>query len=464
MKKLYFAVTFLCFGYILNAQTLGYNDVGVLFSKENINGTARYNAMSGAFGALGGDLSAMEINPAGAAVFLKSEFAVSLNNRNTKTMAGFYGNNTQFENDFTNLSQAGGVFVFRGYGNNSEWSNIALGFNYSIANDFENFWIAEGNSGYAPLTDFYDHDPVVYVNAENQYFENFTDGKNSKYSFTFAAQNNDNLYIGAAINTYDIEYFQRTLTEEYNNDGNNNTLDVSSKQELLTYGNGVSFNFGVISKPSENVRLGLAYQSPVWYSLSEDFLEYDEDVYKNDVLFTNEYSGLNAFDYKLRTPSKLTGSFAYLFGKQGLISLDIDYKNYRNIKLSNGNFTEENQWFKNEMKDLAEVSLFEHGVVIRNIDKPTTIRIGTEWRFDNLSVRGGYHYERSTFKNALDSDNLQGFSLGAGYKFRGGKLDFAYQKSTNTAPYNFYPQSNNVDSAELDFETSKFTATLVLNL
>lgn len=445
MKKLYLAATLLCFGYILNAQTLGYNDVGVLFSKENINGTARYNAMSGAFGALGGDLSAMEINPAGAAVFLKSEFAVSLNNRNTKTMAGFYGNNTQFENDFTNLSQAGGVFVFRGYGNNSEWSNIALGFNYSIANDFENFWIAEGNSGYAPLTDFYDPE-VIYGNSEKQYFENFTDGKNSKYSFTFAAQNNDNLYIGAAINTYDVEYFQRTLTEEYNNDGNNNTLDVSSKQELLTYGNGVSFNFGVISKPSENLRLGLAYQSPVWYTLSEDFLEYDEDVFKNDVLFTNEYSGLNAFDYKLRTPSKLTGSFAYIFNDNGLISADYSYKNYSNIKLSNDNFVEENKAFDTDMESVGE------------------LRIGTEWRFDNFSVRGGYHFENSPYKSAVDSDNLEGFSLGVGYKFRGGKLDFAYQKSTNTAPYNFYPQSNDVDSAELDFETSKFTATLVLNL
>lgn len=445
MKKLYIAATLLCFGYILNAQTLGYNDLGALFSKENISGTARYNAMSGAFGALGGDLSAMEINPAGAAVFLKSEFAISLNNRNTKTMVGFYGNNTQFENDFTNLSQAGGVFVFRGYGNSSEWSNIALGFNYSIANDFENLWIAEGNSGYSPLTDFYDPD-VVYGVAENQYFENFTDGKNSKYSFTFAAQHNDNLYLGAAINTYDVEFYQRTLTEEYNNDGNNNTLDVSSQQELLTYGNGVSFNFGAILKPNENLRLGLAYQTPVWYTLSEDFVEYDEDVYKNDVLFDTEYSGLNAFDYKMRTPSKLTASFAYIFSGNGLVSVDYSLKNYSNIKLSNSDFVSENQAFKSNMENAGE------------------LRIGTEWRFDNFSVRAGYHYENSPYKSSVSSDNLGGFSLGAGYKFRGGKFDLAYQKSGNTAPYNFYPQSNDVDSAELDFDTSTFSATLVLNL
>ncbi|HEY9168026.1 MAG TPA: outer membrane protein transport protein [Lutibacter sp.] len=445
MKKLYLVITLMCFGYILKAQTLGYNDIGVLFSKENITGTARYNAMSGAFGALGGDLSAMEINPAGAAVFLTSEFAISLNNRNLKTNVGFYGNKTQFENDFTNLSQVGGVFVFRGYSSNSEWSNIALGFNYSIANDFENFWIAEGNSGFAPLTDFYDPD-VVYGLAENQYFENFTDGKNRKYSFTFAAQHKDNLFLGASITTYDVENYQRTLTEEYNNDGGGNTLDVSSRQELLTYGNGVSFNFGAILKPNENIRLGLAYQSPVWYTLSEDFVEYDENVYKNDVLYTSEYSGVNTFDYKLRTPSKVTGSFAYIFSTNGLISVDYSYKNYSNIELSDGNFIDENRAFSTNLEGVGE------------------LRLGTEWRFDNFSFRGGYHYENSPYKNAISSDNLEGFSLGAGYKFRGGKFDIAYQNSSKTAPYNFYPQSNQVDSAELNFDTSIFTATLVLNL
>jgi long-subunit fatty acid transport protein len=272
------------------------------------------------------------------------------------------------------------------------------------------------------------------------------DGKNNKYSFTFAAQHNDNLYLGAAINIYDVEYYQRTLTEEYNNDGEGNTLDVSSQQKLSTYGDGVSFNFGAILKPNENIRLGLAYQTPVWYTLSEDFVEFDENVYKNDVLFTSDYSGINAFDYKLRTPGKLTGSFAYIFGSNGLVSVDYSYKNYSNIKLSNADFIEENQAFESDLESVGE------------------LRIGTEWRFDNFSVRGGYHFENSPYKNSVSSDNLEGFSLGAGYKFRGGKLDFAYQKSGNTAPYNFYPQSNQVDAAELDFDHSTFTATLTLSL
>jgi len=171
-------------------------------------------------------------------------------------------------------------------------------------------------------------------------------------------------------------------------------------------------------------------------------------VSNTDELIT-DFSGYNAFDYKLRTPSKLTGSFAYIFEKQGLISIDYIYKNYSNIELDmagNFGFIEENKAFNADLEARGE------------------LRMGTEWRFDKLSIRGGYHFEKSPYKNALDSDATEGFSLGAGYKFRGGKIDASYQKDTNTAAYNFYPQYNNINAAELDIDTSKFTVTLVLNI
>ncbi len=438
-------VAMLCLGYISSAQTLSYNDIGVLFSTENINGTARYNGMSGAFGALGGDVSAIDLNPAGLAVFLNSEFGLTFTNNDTKTRTSFYGNNNNSENDYGIISQSGGVFVFDMH-SNTGWRKIALGFNYNITNDFENFWFAEGNSGFAPISDFYDNDPVVYVNSDGQYFENITDGRSSKYTFSFAGQYNDNLYVGASINTYDIEYYQRVLVEEYNNDGNGNTFDVSQNQELFTFGEGFSFNLGIISKPNDNVRLGLALQSPIWYNLTEEFTEFEVELYETGIDTFSENSGLNIFDYRLRTSGKLTGSFAYIFEEQGLISIDYIYRNYSNSQLSRGDFSSENQSFNSDLKGTGE------------------LRIGTEWRLDNISLRGGYHMEKSPYKNAIDSDDIQGYSLGAGFKFRGGKIDFAYQNSTNTAPYGIYDQSNQVDAVELDFDTSKITATLVLNI
>ena len=59
-------------------QAQNYNDA-MRYSTEELTGTARFKGMSGAFGALGGDLSAFNINPAGSAVFNTSEISVSLN-------------------------------------------------------------------------------------------------------------------------------------------------------------------------------------------------------------------------------------------------------------------------------------------------------------------------------------------------------------------------------------------------
>ena len=45
------------------------------YSQDGLFGNARFTAMSGAFGALGGDFSSIVSNPAGVAVFTKNEFS-----------------------------------------------------------------------------------------------------------------------------------------------------------------------------------------------------------------------------------------------------------------------------------------------------------------------------------------------------------------------------------------------------
>ena len=60
-----------------SAQTI--DDV-MRYSTENLQGTERFQAMGGAFGALGGDLSALNVNPAGSAVFNFSEISITGSN------------------------------------------------------------------------------------------------------------------------------------------------------------------------------------------------------------------------------------------------------------------------------------------------------------------------------------------------------------------------------------------------
>lgn len=423
----------------MNAQSLGYNDLGVLFSGDDNNGTARYRAMSGAFGALGGDMSATDINPAGLAVFLKSEFSVSLNSRNQSINSNYYGTNTISEDDFTNLSQAGMVFSFKN--NGSKWKRTALGFNYSMSQDFNNYWSANGNSNFPTFIyddnytdDGDDTNDVLYLNSDGQTFENYTSGENNKYTFSIASQYSDDLYIGASFTTNDINFYQISTLSEDNNDGNGNTNNSVAylRNDLVNVGSGASFTLGIISKPTDNIRLGISYQSPTWYSFTEEFVS---------------DAGTNLFDYTLRTPSKTTGSFAYIFEKNGLISLDYTHRNYNNIKLGPSiDFNSENQLFNSDFESTAE------------------LRVGTEWRVKKASFRGGYHTQQSPYKNALSSDNLKGYSLGLGYNFGNVKLDLSYENSNRTDVYDFYPEYNEINAAELDIDTSKVTATLVFNI
>jgi hypothetical protein len=54
------------------------------YAVEDLNGTARFRAMSGSMGAIGGDLSAININPAGSVVFKYNTFSATVSGFNQK--------------------------------------------------------------------------------------------------------------------------------------------------------------------------------------------------------------------------------------------------------------------------------------------------------------------------------------------------------------------------------------------
>lgn len=451
MKKLLFLIGGLLASTLINAQAIGYGDAAVLFGSEDINGTSRFNAMSGAFGALGGDLSAGDINPAGLAVFVNSEAAFTIGFRNTDILTSYYGTNTGNNDDYLTFAQGGGVLVF-GSPRKATWNKFALGFNYSLVKDFENNYNVNGNSG---ISDFNsdpflnnDDDPnndIFYENVDGQFFGNFTNGENSKFTLSFAAQYNENLSLGVSLVSHRIDLYQRALFEESNNDGDGNLLDASLLQELSSYGNGVGLNFGIIAKPIYELRIGLALQTPIWYNLTDEFAEDLEiDVSNNSQLY-KETSNVSVFDYSLKTPAKATASIAYLFGKNGLVSLDYTYRNTKNTKLKPGNeFVNENDYFSNNLKNTSAV------------------RVGAEWRVGKMmSLRGGFHFAESPYVDAIDTDHVKGFSVGTGFRFgRSVRLDLAYLKSENTDIYNF---TNASDAAELDIDNNKITATLAFS-
>ncbi len=140
---------------ILSMSALNAQDISdaLRYSQSEIQGTARFRALSGAFGALGGDMSAVSINPAGSAVFSSSHASFTLSNVETS-------NDTQYFNGFTNssdsnfdISQGGASFVFANR-SNSPWRKFTIGVAYDRTNNYDDYWNARGTNPNNQSIDF----------------------------------------------------------------------------------------------------------------------------------------------------------------------------------------------------------------------------------------------------------------------------------------------------------------------
>ena len=478
------------------------------YAQDNLNGTARFRAMSGAFGALGGDLSSINVNPAGSAVFTNNQMALTLTNFDTKNKSTYFGSTASEKNNSFDLNQAGAVFVFNNRNPNSNWKKISLAVNYENITNFDNGFFSAGTNpnnsvdnyflAYAngiPLnviqnSNFEDLDhrgqqaflgyegyiinPVDENNPNNTqytsnvpaggnyYHENtlISNGYNGKLSFNAATSFKDKLYLGINLNSHFTDYRQSSNFYEENDNANTNIIDLVNAtfdNNLYTYGTGFSFQLGAIAKVTDEVRLGLAYESPTWYHLNDELNQnivtniYDYNTSANPSLTSvNPDSNYTIIyePYKLQTPSKLTGSFAYGFGKSGLMSVDEAIKDYRNTK-----FKPENDPYFNDLNsDMNSI-----------LDTTGELRIGAEYKIEALSLRAGYRYEQSPYKNAVTIGDLTGYSAGLGYNFGSTKVDLAYSYAKRNSQQGFFNQGF-TDGASIEAINNNVSVTLLFEL
>lgn len=492
----------------------------IRYSQGNLNGTARYRAMGGAFGALGGDLSSLNVNPAGSSVFNNNQITATLTNFNLKNNSNYYNTTTSATDNSFDLNQVGGVFVFKNQNRNSNWKKFSLAVNYENTTNFNNSVFTAGvnptksvdsyflsyanenpqqnqlgiplgtirNNNYADLN-FADQqaylgyegyiinavplasDPTNDKNPDirsytsnvtpggNFYQENSinTNGYNGKLSFNAATSYQDKLYFGLNLNSHFLDYTRNTSFYESNNNPSNSSDYTVNRlrfdNQLYTYGTGFSFQLGAIAKVSNELRLGLAYESPTWYKLNDEFSQKLAVVSANNVgelptdivdpKITNYYEL-----YKLQTPGKLTGSLAYVFGKSGLISLDYSVKDYGSIK-----FTPENDTYYRSLNSQMSNTL----------NNASELRIGAEYKIKQWSLRGGYRYEQSPYKNKTTIGDLTGYSGGFGYNFGSTKLDLAYSYAQRDTQQGFFSQGL-TDGAKINTTNNNVSVTLMFEL
>lgn len=482
MKSVYISILSLFAFYSLNAQ--GIAD-GLRYAKDENQGGARYTAMSGAMGALGGDLSAMEINPAGSAVFVDSYSNLSGAYKTKTNKSNYFNQEEKSSKNNFNLNQIGGVFVFHNDNEDSSFKKFTIGVNYGVKNNFsdEIYLAGRGNTSIAefflaqaqgiPLEDLQLHgnesisgvyrymgetggyaaqnaflgyqaylfDPLDHDNPLNssyvsnvsgndfsQKYLNLSSGYNARFTINFSAQVTDNLYFGLNINTSSFDFRQGDYFTESNNTSGSYINRIGFENNLTAYGSGISAQLGAIAKMGDNFRLGLSLDLPTWYQISEETSQYlesrrVEDGNQKTAIINPQVVNLYE-DYTLKTPGKATLSAAYIFDQFGLISLDYSYSDFSNMKFTPSS----DSYFKS----------LNHS--INNTLKATsTLRAGGEYRYNQFSFRGGFHYEESPYKDDHIVGDLIGFSTGAGFNLGYFNIDFAYSRSEQKSNLQMYP-------------------------
>lgn len=108
------------------------------YATTDLTGTARFSSMSGAFGAVGGDMSAININPAGSIIFNNNYGSITGTNFNTKNKSNYFGTATKDSHSTLDLNQIGGVLIFNDRSGKSDWNKIAVALNYENIKNFDN--------------------------------------------------------------------------------------------------------------------------------------------------------------------------------------------------------------------------------------------------------------------------------------------------------------------------------------
>jgi long-subunit fatty acid transport protein len=480
----------------------------VRYSLDEVQGTARFRSMSGAFGALGGDMSAVSINPAGSAIFKKSHASMSLSSLNTNNDVNFFNGLSSSTESKIDLNQAGAAFVFETTNQNSQWKKFVLSIAYDKTSNFQDNWLAVGTNNntignyflayaqglrldeisrlpeesytdaYSEIGSIYGYgnqqaflgyesfilEPNEYTDGNTLYTSNIAEGTfnqrynyaargyNGKFSFNVASQYEDNLYFGLNLNSHFINYERSTFLNESNSNPGSLVSNVRFENNLSTIGSGFSFQLGTIAKLTDEFRIGFTYNSPTWYRITEETSQYlstiRDDAGSNVTQIINP-NIINIFpDYNLQTPGQLTGSLAYVFGEQGLISFDYSRKDFGNVKF----------------KPTSDIYFAtQNNIISDNLKVASTYRIGGEYRYKEFSFRGGYRLEESPYENEYFYGDLNGYSLGLGYNFGNIKLDLAFDQSDRTINNQLYSVGL-TDTAAIDAKNTNVTLTLGFSL
>lgn len=450
------------------------------------SGTARQQAIGGAMGSLGGDISATFVNPAGLALYRTGDFVLTPGYNFLSNKSTYFGRTEKDKKNYFTLGTSG--FVIDGGGNSKKWRAYSIAVNrtanfgtnilyrgqtnqssYSqkfleeIRNDnvhdanlvaenypfgtslaFNTFWIDTVGGGTNGNFQFQSRAANILSSGLLQ--QNLIESKGgiTEIALAMATNFNNKLLVGGTLGIPILSYKRHEVyTEADATSDPNNKFDYAQfEEELSTNGVGINLRLGLIYKPSEFVRLGFAIHSPTYYGLTDKYTytattnteSYQGLLTQNSTIFTNNAPA--QFKYTMWNPYRVIASASYVIREvqdvtkqKGFLTADIEYVNYK-FPTFGADPSNNDQSSKDYLK-----------TVNKAIDKAyrgaVNFRAGGELKFTTIMVRLGGAYYGNPYQNINgEKGSRVQLSGGLGYRNKGFFVDLGYTY-TMTKDVNF---------------------------
>ena len=446
------------------------------------NGTARIMAIGGAMGSLGGDITAAYVNPAGLGFYKTNEAVLTPGFFSNNNKANFRQAETLDKRNGFSFGPSGVIFGFHSPFSGEKNNAICLAINqtanfnntihYKSLNNYSSFGeqfaeeLAKSNDPIATFLYTNSKAPYSVAPAWNSYLIDTvrvngvlqvraaaerildsgqalqqelikrTSGGIYEFALSFAENSNKKWLWGATIGI-PVVYYKSNITF-IETDTSSNTFNgfksLIYNDNFKTTGVGGNLKLGVIYRPGDYIRLGLAIHTPSFFLLKDTrtvdmYTQVETDsgntysFAEHSTTYTNDQPG--EASYYQTTPWKVILSASYVFREiqdtkkqRAFITADIEYLNHRGSRFSNNN--------EDPTDQETAYNKALNKVVKQDFKGTFNFRVGGEIKFNTIMGRLGFAYYGNPYKDKALKGNRTLLSGGLGYRNKGFFIDLTY--------------------------------------
>lgn len=377
------------------------------------------------------DYSAIYWNPAGLASLKANELFFDTSFMRFDNNARFAGSTVDSETDFSRLRSAGLAMKLP-----TSRGSMVLALGYHFVRDFDDYLYFSGfnelsNGLQFELDDgsgnfrWYDFDRHLTQSEEVS-----DAGGLHQWSFGGGVALSPNFDVGVAANYWrgKDEYRMQFRQEDSDDRYNLFPADFHSYQltnNLITDYSAFGVKLGGMFKPNRALRVGLAMEFPVTFTLTEQYASSDQLEFDDGYIDSYDY-GSGEWQYKVRTPYRFDAGVVV---QNRLIRLSgaVTYQDWTQTRFK----VPDNAPLDADYSDLLD----QNRRIQENYRETINYHLGGEIYFPGSSffLRGGYAVYPSPLKDAASDMDRVYYTGGIGLKlWRDSRLDFSYLRGSWT--------------------------------